>query len=109
MPDKPASRFDNGISYPAAERLALLGEECAEVAKEIGKIQRHGYPSRNPDVADSPTNREALEHEIGDLLWAIDLMAHCGDISMLRVKQNDGNRHARKTRYLHHQKLEGLS
>ena len=103
----PDTRFDNGLSDAETERLALVSEECAEICKTIGKIVRHGYPSRNPDVADSPTNREDLEHEVGDLLWAIDLMAHCGDISMLRARA-DGGRHARKARYLHHQNDEGV-
>ena len=103
----PETRFHNGLSDAETERLALLAEECAETGKAIGKILRHGYPSRNPDIADSPTNREDLEHEVGDLLWAIDLMAHCGDISMLRARAGEG-RHARKTRYLHHQNAEGV-
>ena len=75
----PETRFHNGLSDAETERLALLGEECAEIGKAIGKILRHGYPSRNPDAANAATNREDLEREIGDLLWAIDLMAHCGD------------------------------
>ncbi len=103
----PETRFHNGLSDAETERLALLGEECAETGKAIGKILRHGYPSRNPDAANTATNREDLEREIGDLLWAIDLMAHCGDISMLRARAGDG-RHARKTRYLHHQNAEGV-
>ena len=103
----PETRFHNGLSDAETERLALLAEECAETGKAIGKILRDGYPSRNPDIADSPSNREDLEHEVGDLLWAIDLMAHCGDISMLRSRA-DAGRHARKTRYLHHQNHEGI-
>ena len=103
----PETRCHNGLSDAETERLALLAEECAEAGKAIGKILRHGYPSRNPDIADSPSNREDLEHEVGDLLWAIDLMAHCGDISMLRARAGEG-RHARKTRYLHHQNAEGV-
>ena len=99
--------FHNHLNSAELERLALLGEDCAEVGKEIGKIVRHGYASRNPDVADSPTNREDLEREIGDLLWAIDMMAHCGDVSLLRARA-DAGRHARKTRYLHHQNGEGV-
>ena len=98
--------FHNHLNAAELERLALLGEGCAEVGKAIGKIVRHGYASRNPDVANGPTNRENLEREIGDLLWAIDLMAHCGDVSLLRARA-DAGRHARKTRYLHHQNGEG--
>ena len=105
MPEVP---FSNGLNDAETERLALLGEECAEVGQKIGKILRHGPESRNPDVAGSPTKREDLEHEIGDLLWAVDLLAHCGDISMLRARADKG-RHARKLCYLHHQSLEGLS
>ena len=101
-------RFDNGLSDAETERLALLSEECAEAGKAIGRILRDGYPSRNPTITGSPTNREDLEHEIGDLLWAIDLMAHCGDISMLRARADTG-RHARKTLYLHHQNTEGVA
>ena len=99
--------FDSGHSNAETERLALLGEECAKVRRTICRILRHGYPSRKPGIPDSPTNREDLEHEIGDLLWSVDLMAHCGDISMLRCRA-DAGRHARKTRYLHHQTAEGV-
>ncbi len=102
----PETHFSNGLSDAETERLVLLGEECAEIGQKIGKILRHGYPSRNPDIAGSPTNREDLEREIGDLLWAVDLLAHCGDISMLRSRADNG-RHARKLRYLHHQHGEG--
>ena len=101
------TRFHNGLNKSETERLALLGEECAEIGQKIGKILRHGYQSRNPDVTNGPTNREDLEREIGDLLWAIDLMAHCGDVSLLRARA-DAGRHARKTRYLHHQNGEGV-
>jgi len=104
----PDTRFDNGLSAAETERLALLGEECAEIGKAIGKILRHGAESRNPDVAGSPTNRADLEREIGDLLWVIDLMAHCGDFSTLRARADSG-RHARKVRYLHHQDGESVS
>lgn len=100
-------KFDNGLGDAELERLALLGEECAEVGKMVGKITRHGYASRNPTINDGPTNREALEREIGDVLHAIDLMAHCGDISMLRVR-SDTARNRRKARYLHYQDLEAL-
>ena len=98
----PEEKFDNRLSDAETERLALLGEECAGIGKAIGKIVRHGYASRNPTVPQSLTNREDLEREIGDLLWSVDLMAHTGDISMLRVRADHG-RHERKCRYLHHQ------
>ena len=98
-------KFDNDLNHAETERLALLSEECAEIVKAVGKIMRHGYSSRKPTVADSPTNREDLEREIGDVLWAVDLMAHAGDISMLRARMDQG-RHQRKRRYLHHQQYE---
>ena len=98
----PEQRFSTGLSDAQTERLALLAEECAEIGQAVGKTLRHGYGSRNPTVDNGPTNREDLEREIGDLLWAIDLMAHTGDISMLRARSKQG-RHERKCRYLHHQ------
>ena len=101
------TRFDNGLDSSETERLALLGEECGRIGKRIGEILREGYPKQNPDAGDRRTSREDLEHEIGDLLWAIELMAHCGDISMLRALADRG-RHARKTRGLHHQDGYGL-
>jgi len=51
----------NGLTPEQDERLALLLEELAEAIVAIGKIQRHGYDSYNPDVDDHPGNREQLE------------------------------------------------
>lgn len=47
--------------------LTHLMEECAEVIKEVCKIQRFGLDNRNPDDPGAPTNREALLSEMADL------------------------------------------
>ena len=104
----PDSQFDNGLNSPETERLALLAEECGKTGRRIGEILREGYPSRNAGSTEGRTRREDLEYAIGELIWSIELMAHCGDISMLRARA-DGGRHARKTRRLHHQDGQGLS
>ena len=56
------------------ERLAILAEECAEVQQIVMKIIRHGYNSCNPFDENKTENRELLEKELGDLLFAIQLM-----------------------------------
>ena len=104
----PDTCFDNGLGSAETERLALLGEECGKVSTRIGEILREGYPNRHPDAAGEGSRRENLEREIGDMLWAVDLMAHCGDVSTLRARA-DGGRHARKMRNLHHQDGQGVS
>ena len=103
----PDTRFDNGLNSSETERLALLAEECGNTSRRVGEILREGYAGPTAGIAGGRPRREDLEHEIGELLWTIELMAHCGDISMLRVHADSG-RHARKTRRLHHQDGYGL-
>lgn len=78
--------FSNGLTPAENERLALLSEEIAEVQQVIGKIQRHGYQSKNPLEPASGTNRELLENELGHVDHAIRLMKTRGDINMLQVE-----------------------
>lgn len=96
----------NRLSPAEAERLALLAEECGEVVQAIGKILRHGYGSRDPTSrkADGgPTNRQALETEIGDLLAACELLAEA-DLSPAAIADAEKQKRSRVQRYLHHQR-----
>lgn len=77
--------FDVGLSDAERERLALLLEECGEVQQVIGKILRHGYHSCDPTTQDSPTNRQLLERELGDLKAAILLASHNGDVGPVEM------------------------
>jgi len=91
----------NQLSPAEAERLAVLLEEMGEAQQAIGKILRHGYESKHPDGG--PTNRETLEREVGDVIWAIENLCNNDDMgehsisTWVEVK-------ARKVQlYLHHQ------
>lgn len=82
------------------ERLYLLMEECCEVIQIAGKILRHGYDSYHPDLK-GPDNREMLERELGDVLFAMRLMRANGDIKGSRVMTCVRDKALRIRRYLH--------
>jgi hypothetical protein len=54
-----------GLTPGERERLAILSEECGEVVRAIGKIQRYGWESSSPFVVGGRTNRMALETGAG--------------------------------------------
>ena len=93
----------NQLSLAQAERLSILLEECGEVLQVIGKIQRHGFDSSNPLIASSPTNRELLEKEIGDVLNAIDMMTAVADIDLNSINTNKEHKARTIKKWLHHQ------
>lgn len=56
--------------YPATvgQKLGYLVEECGEVLSAIGKTQRWGLDSYNPDIGpESETNRAWILRELRDL------------------------------------------
>ncbi len=83
------------------ERLAILIEECAEVQQIACKILRHGYNSRNPTVNDSPNNKQLLETEVGDLLFAIEWLS-LKDIDPTKVRYAAIDKKGKIKKYLHH-------
>lgn len=91
----------NELTPAEAERLALLLEELGEAQQAIGKILRHGYESGHPDGG--PTNRQALEFELGDVAAALQLMSDAGDIADEAVGQAEVRKLAKVSKYLHHQ------
>jgi NTP pyrophosphatase (non-canonical NTP hydrolase) len=96
----------NKLTPAEAERLALLAEECGEVLHAIGKVLRHGYESRHPlDGADGETNRHALQRELGDLHFAMDLLVH-HDLNAGAVLRAEQSKRERVGVYLHHTKIE---
>ena len=87
------------------ERMAILSEELGEAVQIIGKIQRHGLDSEDPN---GNPNRWLLEVELGDILAAMCLLHYNGDINLDNIelatrqkmkKFKDGKA------YLHHQKF----
>ena len=69
----------NQLTDAEAERLALLLEEMGEAIQIIGKIQRHGYESFNPNTG-PPDNRALLEKELGDVFHAVERMIWADDL-----------------------------
>jgi NTP pyrophosphatase (non-canonical NTP hydrolase) len=98
--ERLVSQHFNGLTPAEAERLALLAEECGEVIQAIGKVLRHGYESRHPNGG--PTNREALEKEIGDVHHATIRMGNAGDISGNAVLRHADDKEKNVAKYLHH-------
>lgn len=68
------TEFSNQLSDAELERLAILAEELGEAQQVIGKIIRHGYDSRNPLELNSPDNRTLLVKELGDVIYAINML-----------------------------------
>lgn len=97
----------------AAEReaLALLTEECAEVAQAACKALRHG-----PVAADHrglfPTrydNLELLSRECGDVLAAVLVAQHVGLLPRGAVEAACQHKLRRLQPYLHHIDLSKLT
>ena len=72
----------NELETDEIERLAYLMEELSEASAVIGKIIRHGYDSVNPTLpsSDQISNRQMLETELADIMFAVHLMRENGDI-----------------------------
>ncbi len=98
--------FNNGLTEAQIERLAILIEECAEVQQIACKILRHGYGSYNPTIDNCPDNRQLLETEVGDLLFAIEWMQKEEDIDGTQVRYSAINKRQKVQKYLHHNTIK---
>lgn len=81
------------------ELYALLLEECGEVVQVCGKILRHGEASCHP--VSGERNRDSLHKELGDVMAAVQLLAHHGLLSIPEVRARARDKHQRVGRYLH--------
>jgi len=61
------------VENKTRETLIILQEECAEVIQATSKIFRFGFESCYP-TEDSPTTRECLTMELGQLLCMVALL-----------------------------------
>lgn len=102
----------NKLSPAQAERLSLLLEEMGEVQQVIGKIQRHGYESKNPDDPLGEqwraTNRMLLEKELGHVAYALALMIATFDVNPEAIERSTKIKSSSVIAYLHHQKEEDI-
>lgn len=92
----------NGLSNAQTERLAILAEEAGEVVQIVGKILRHGFESCNPNFTLPVTNRQRLEQELGDLLFAIELCSTEGDVVAEKVVDALDDKYDRVGEHLHY-------
>ncbi len=91
----------NNLSPAESERLFLLAEELGETIQAIGKILRHGYESYHPDGGLS--NRRQLEKEIGDVIFAIDMLINGDDVNSNIIELQAMIKKNSVEKYLHHQ------
>ena len=92
----------NQLTNGQAERLAILSEELGEAQQAVGKILRHGYDSRNPFDHDSPTNRNNLERELGDVEYAISALCAKGELNEIEINHFKVRKSSTIKQYLHH-------
>jgi NTP pyrophosphatase (non-canonical NTP hydrolase) len=92
----------NGLTPAEDERLAWLSEECGELIQAIGKIQRHGYESHNPNDPNHQGNRADLQMECGDVFAAIALLYRNNDIDYDGMMRRRSDKLDTVNLYLHH-------
>ena len=97
----------NKLTPGEAERLAVLAEECAEIIKAVGKVQRHGYDNTDPRSESGETNRTRLARELGDVRFATAMLVSSGDIDAGTMDETvEARVNERRSNYLHHQDEE---
>src|SRR3954468_7860021 len=105
----------NNLSAAQAERLAILSEELGEAVQAVGKILRHGFKSLNPikyvlqgdgTEIENYDNRQNLEIELGDVLFAMQQMLSAGDLSKSNINKRKRAKAKKIVPYLHHQSAE---
>jgi len=84
------------------ERFAILSEESAEVQQIIGKIIRHGTASYNPFDEKKTPNIRLLEKEIGDFMFAVDLLVSYYNLNMNYIEECRKAAPEKKQKYLHY-------
>ena len=86
------------------ERYLLVAEECSEVSQAICKLFRFGPDSRGfPESPLKWNNKEYVEREVADLLFAINVAVQHGDIDIDEVMMHSKGIAHSKQKALHHQ------
>jgi len=81
------------------ERLSILVEELGEALQVAGKILRHGWDSTHPNGG--PTNRNLLELELGDVMFAIKFLQMNNDVDTDSIETAAENKNFNVQKYLH--------
>lgn len=96
-------QFSNDLTDAQAERLAILLEEMGEAQQAIGKILRHGYHSWDPTTVNTTTNRDDLMKELGDVVFAINLLTSANDVDGKEIGRRCAVKSEKIKPFLHHQ------
>lgn len=91
----------NKLTPAQVERLALLSEELGEAQQVVGKILRHGYDSHHPDRPFT-NNRQELERELGDIVFAMMLLDNKEDINWTNIEPRVAAKDAKVWEFMHH-------
>lgn len=95
--------FDTMLNDAERERLEILLEELGEAQQCVGKILRHGYESYNPVVNAEMTNRRELEREIGDVIFAIEILTDARDVNAKEILMRKTRKRESIKQWLHFQ------
>jgi hypothetical protein len=86
--------------------FSCLGEEGAEIAQDVSKINRFGLLDVNIIAPDSGTNKERLINELNDLIGIVEMLVERGilptdwinreKINAKKIKVEKFMRYARK-------------
>lgn len=98
----------NQLSASEAERLAYLVGELGEAVQAIGNILRHGYNGKDPSYAESPTNRELLEIELGDVTNGMNMLFDANDLDRKTVESRAAYKREACMQFMHHQAFSAL-
>lgn len=90
---------------PTDHVLAVVAEECAEVAQRVTKALRFGLKEVQP--GQEYTNAQRIMHELADLLGAVEMLQDDRSIPMVeRWRINE--KKVRVLKYLDHSRSLGL-
>ena len=87
------------------ELLVCLIEECSEVIHAATKYIRHGADSYNPTLLTSPSNKQQLNKEIGDLGAIMELLDQRAILSDDVIHDYREGKLRRLNQYLHHNNI----
>ena len=92
----------NKLSDAQIERLSILSEECGEVILAIGKILRHGYHSKNPDLpSGGRDNKRDLERELGHVFASVEILNRAGDVNLFEIVEESATKIVKIKAWLH--------
>lgn len=94
------------LTAAEVERLAMLAEECGEIAQAVCKVLRHGWESASPFDDKRRPNRVALERELGDLLAVMYMMTDSGDLRVRDICAWRNRKRGRMAQWTHHQNFK---